>query len=79
MDYGLVENEGGIGGGVGAGDSASITFYIEVADLGAALDRIKAAGGEVVQEPMAVPGGPELAQFRDPAGNVIGLVKAGSG
>jgi predicted enzyme related to lactoylglutathione lyase len=28
-----------------------------------------------VQEPMDIPGGPSVAMFADPQGNVIGLVK----
>jgi predicted enzyme related to lactoylglutathione lyase len=28
--------------------------------------------------PMEVPGGPTIAQFQDPDGNIVGLTKAGS-
>jgi predicted enzyme related to lactoylglutathione lyase len=32
-------------------------------------------GGQTVMQPFDVPGGPTIAQFRDPEGNLIGLVK----
>jgi predicted enzyme related to lactoylglutathione lyase len=55
-----------------------VTFYVEVADLAGALKKAQALGGKTVMEPHAVPGGPEIAMFADPDGNVIGLLKAGS-
>jgi predicted enzyme related to lactoylglutathione lyase len=78
MNYGMVAAaEGGIGGGVAPSmDGASlVTVYIEVDDLQAALDKIGGLGGQTVMAPMDVPGGPSIAQFTDPAGNLIGLVK----
>jgi predicted enzyme related to lactoylglutathione lyase len=78
MNYGMVAaGEGGIGGGVGPSmDGASmVTFYVQVDDLQAALDRIAELGGSTVMPPMDVPGGPSIALFTDPAGNKIGLVK----
>jgi predicted enzyme related to lactoylglutathione lyase len=44
-----------------------------VADVRAALDRVRAAGGEVVSEPAAVPGMGWAAYVRDTEGNVVGL------
>jgi hypothetical protein len=83
MNYGMVDaNEAGIGGGIAAGQDGGtghVTFYVEVADLGSCLKKAEAQGGKTLQEPMAVPGGPEIAMFADPEGHVIGLVKAGSG
>ncbi|MDQ6613425.1 MAG: VOC family protein [Actinomycetota bacterium] len=78
MNYGMVSPEDkGIGGGVGASmDGASmVTVYVEVDDLQSALDRITELGGQTVMPPMDVPGGPSIAQFTDPAGNRVGLVK----
>jgi predicted enzyme related to lactoylglutathione lyase len=80
-DYGLVspQDDRGIGGGIGAGpgDSSYVTVYIEVDDLQAALEKIRDEGGEVTMEPMDIPGAVTMAQFKDPAGNLIGLVKSG--
>jgi hypothetical protein len=76
MNYGIVApSEGGIGGGVAASQDGShmVTFYVQVDDLQAALDKAESLGGKTVMPPMAVPGGPSIAQFSDPAGNVIGL------
>jgi predicted enzyme related to lactoylglutathione lyase len=46
-----------------------------VADLQAALDKAQKLGGKTAMPPMDVPGGPSIAQFTDPAGNLVGLVK----
>jgi predicted enzyme related to lactoylglutathione lyase len=78
MNYGMVNNGGdGIDGGV-AGypeDPPSLTFYIEVADLAATLKSVEAAGGKTISPPMDVPGGPAIAKFADPEGNVVGIMK----
>jgi hypothetical protein len=78
MNYGVVEAaERGIAGGVGPSPDGNshITWYVEVDDLQAALDSAEKLGGKTVMGPMDVPGGPSIAQFTDPAGNVVGLVK----
>jgi len=78
MGYGMVEaGEGEIGGGVGPSPdgSPSVTWYVAVSDLQAALDKANELGGKTIAPPMEVPGGPELAYFSDPAGNRIGLMK----
>jgi predicted enzyme related to lactoylglutathione lyase len=79
MQYGMVAaGDGGIGGGIAAaqpGGSPMVTFYVNVSDLAAALKKAESLGGKTVMPPMAVPGGPEIAQFSDPDGNVIGLSK----
>lgn len=80
MSYGLVDTgvEGAIGGGIGGvpeGQPAGVvTFYVQVDDLDAALKRAEQLGGRTVNPPMEVPGGPRLAHFADPEGNVVGLV-----
>ena len=80
MQYGMVSPEpGGIGGGISPAESGPmVTFYVEVADPEAALSKAERLGGRTVMPPMDVPGGPRIAQFADPEGNVIGLLKAGS-
>jgi predicted enzyme related to lactoylglutathione lyase len=73
----MVEPQGGegIGGGVGQGEQAKVMFYVQVADPQSALDQAVALGGRVVQPVMEIPGAVTMAQFADPEGNVIGIVK----
>ncbi len=71
--------EGEINGGVGAapqGSDGHVTFYVEVDDPAAALQKISQLGGKTIQEPMDVPNGPTIAMFADPEGHVVGLVKS---
>jgi uncharacterized protein len=78
LRYGMVAAaEGGIGGGIGptVDGSARATFYVGVADLQATIDKAAALGGTTVMPPMDVPGGPSIAMFTDPNGNLIGLMK----
>ena len=78
MNYGMVTAaEGGIPGGVGPSPdgSADATFYVAVADVQAALDKVGELGGKTVVPPMDVPNGPTIAFFSDPAGNTVGLMK----
>jgi predicted enzyme related to lactoylglutathione lyase len=83
MNYGMVPAEdAGVGGGIASamdGGGGYVTVYVEVDDLAAALKQAEGLGGKTTMPPMAVPGGPEIAQFADPEGHVVGLVKAGSG
>jgi predicted enzyme related to lactoylglutathione lyase len=78
MAYGLVDPEqGGIGGGIGGTEGQpSVTVYVEVKDLQAALDKAVALGGKVVTPVTEIPGMVTFAQFQDPEGNVIGLIKS---
>jgi predicted enzyme related to lactoylglutathione lyase len=79
MAYGVVDtNSGGkgINGGIatGAGERG-VMVYIDCDDVKATLDRAVAAGAELVMEPNVIPGLVELATFRDPEGNYLGLTK----
>jgi uncharacterized protein len=81
MDYGMVSasSDGGIGGGIAAAQGEPmVTVYVDVADLDATLKQAEALGGRTIMPPADVPGGPRLAQFADPDGNVIGLTQAGT-
>jgi len=86
MNYGMVphdhgDGEHGIGGGIAGSQDATtamVTVYVEVADIPATLKKAESMGGKTVMPQMDVPGGPTIAQFADPEGNVIGLMKAGS-
>ena len=81
MKYGLIDTggaPGGINGGVGpANDGRNrVSIYARVSDLQATLDKVEALGGKTVLPPTEVPGGPKLAMFADPVGNVTGLLLA---
>jgi uncharacterized protein len=87
MGYGTVDREEnlnadgiGIGGGVGKGPDGyegHVTFYVEVPDVGASLERAEQLGGSRIFGPDEVPGtGLTLGQFADPEGHVIGLVQS---
>ena len=83
MNYGMVERgEGGIPGGVGPeaaemGDPGMrrVTVYAMVDDLQGTLDKAVSLGGKVVMPVSDVPGGPTLAMFADPSGNITGILK----
>jgi predicted enzyme related to lactoylglutathione lyase len=78
MNYGIIgPGEGGIGGGIGPtmeGEKNLVTFYIQVDDIAAALEKVGKLGGKTLVGPMEVPDGPTLALFADPQGNTVGLV-----
>lgn len=77
MAYGIVGNGGeGIDGGIGQGDQTNVIFYIEVDDPQAYLDKIEKQGGKTVVPVTEIPNVVTFAQFADPDGNVVGLVKA---
>jgi predicted enzyme related to lactoylglutathione lyase len=48
-------------------------YYTVVADLDGAVAKVKKAGGQVVVEPMEVPGGSRIAVGIDPQGAAFGL------
>jgi len=78
MAYGLVStgSDQGIQGGIATGNGTrGVTVYLETDNVQGTLDRAVAAGAEVVMGPDTVPGVVELAQFRDPEGNLIGLTR----
>ncbi len=47
--------------------------YIDVSDIRGALDEMKSAGAEIVQDAMNVGGGLFVARIRDAEGNILGL------
>jgi predicted enzyme related to lactoylglutathione lyase len=78
--YAMVDGQtAGLSGGIGSegpGGRLRTTFYVGVDDLQAALDRAVELGGTMTSPPMEIPGTSiSLAQFTDPDGNLIGLVK----
>jgi dihydrofolate reductase/predicted enzyme related to lactoylglutathione lyase len=78
--YGVVRlgGPGRITGGIGSGEGERryVTVYVEVPDVGAALDRAEELGGRRLSGPDTVPGSRlELGRFTDPEGHVIGLTR----
>ena len=88
MSYGIVDREDnpasdgtlGISGGVAGYDEVpnSVTFYVAVPDVEAALAKAEELGGRRVMGPQTVNDEVELGQFADPDGNVIGVVRDSS-
>jgi predicted enzyme related to lactoylglutathione lyase len=85
-NYAVTQREGntapdgtGIGGGIGTapeGYDGHVTFYVSVEDVGAALEKAESLGGTGMMGPAEMPeAGIEIAQFTDPEGHVIGLVR----
>jgi predicted enzyme related to lactoylglutathione lyase len=78
VDYGMIEGgDGGIGGGIGAapGGPGHATFYVEVDDLQATLDKIASHGGQTAV-PVTEMEMVTFAMFTDPEGHLVGLVKS---
>jgi predicted enzyme related to lactoylglutathione lyase len=86
MDYGMVAREDnksadgnlGIGGGVGQGPEGyegHVTFYVAVPDVEGALQKAESLGGTRMMGPEKIMDMVELGQFKDPEGNLIGVVK----
>lgn len=80
--YGMVETggEGGINGGIAGtrnGDANRVTIYASVDDPQAYLDKAEGLGATTLM-PVTDMGDVVIAMFRDPAGNVTGLVKNGA-
>lgn len=76
--YGLVDTEaGGINGGVFAGPKGHpfLTFYVQVDDLQAYLDKATKLGGQAVVPPTPIPGIGSYAFLKDPDGNIVGIFK----
>ena len=78
--YGLVtHSNGGIGGGVGQsqdGGEGHVTFFVEVDDPAAYLEKVGRLGGTTLVPPTEVPDYHlTFAYFTDPQGHLIGLAK----
>jgi predicted enzyme related to lactoylglutathione lyase len=82
-DYWLLQTGGeGIAGGVlqtAAGMPPYVTVYISVEDLDAFLSAAEALGASRIVGPTPIPGVGAFAMFRDPEGNVVGLMREDAG
>jgi predicted enzyme related to lactoylglutathione lyase len=83
VGYGLVGREDnvnadgiGIGGGIAGseGTAGYVTFYVEVADVDAALTQAESLGGARVMGPYEVRPGTLIGQLTDPEGHLVGVV-----
>jgi len=77
QNYGMVSpaGPGSIGGGIGiTTDAPRATFYVQVPSIADTLDKAATMGAETLM-PRTDIGMIVMAQFRDPEGNVIGLVE----
>ena len=79
FNYGLVDTggDGGINGGIGPACDIPpyATFYVQVDDLQAYLDKAESLGAKTIMPPTEIPNVVTLAILTDPEGNRIGLVK----
>ena len=76
--YGMVDGaSSGIGGGIGQAPDGQtrVTVYMQVPNLQGTLDRAVSLGGKVTLPPTQIPGGPMIAMFADPDGNVSGVIQ----
>jgi len=81
QNYGMVTpaGPGSIGGGIGGTtDAPRATFYVQVPSIVDTLDRAMTMGAQTVM-PRTDIGMVIMAQFRDPEGNLIGLIEGASG
>ena len=81
MNYAIVDTgsssglAGGINGQIPEGAASWVTFYVGVDDLAECLAKMESLGGTVVVPPTLIPNVGSLAFFKDPQGNVIGLLQ----
>ena len=80
QDYWLVDagpkEEPGASGAIYKKDWMTTTVNtINVDDVDAYVEKIKAAGGEIVREPMEIPEVGRHAVAKDPQGNLFGIIK----
>lgn len=81
MNYGIVKaEEDGIGGGIGSvmqeGSDGYATFYVEVDNVQNYLDKAVKLGGSIAVPETVVPNMVTFGMFKDPEGNLVGVVKS---
>jgi len=79
QQYWLIEtgpkDEPGIDGGLSKKGAGPGVNTIGVANLEEVVERVKAEGGEITMPKMPIPGVGWIAYFKDPDGNVFGLMQ----
>ncbi|HET9732194.1 MAG TPA: VOC family protein [Acidimicrobiales bacterium] len=81
-NYRLVTPPEGLGGGLMRcpDDTAPyVTVYVSVDDLDATLVRVKELGGAPFVPPTPIPGVGSFALFKDPDGNILGILQMPTG
>jgi predicted enzyme related to lactoylglutathione lyase len=79
QNYGVGQLDDSVGVGVGPAPEGpgGATFYIGVDDVAAALAKAEELGGSRVMGPETIMERMVLGQFKDPEGNMIGLIQGG--
>jgi predicted enzyme related to lactoylglutathione lyase len=80
MSYATFETGDGPGGGFNPvtpeNPAGTVTPYVNADDIHATLKKAEALGGTVAMPVMEVPGTGLIAVFKDPTGNLIGLLQS---
>ncbi|HZD11757.1 MAG TPA: VOC family protein [Candidatus Binatia bacterium] len=75
----FTSGEGGVGGGYNPvqedNPAGTIVVYIAVDDVQGTLDKIEECGGKTLVPPTEIPGVGTIAQFHDPTGNRMAIIK----
>jgi len=78
FEYSMVDTgvEGAIRGGVGGSPTGEghTTFYVEVDEVQAALEKAKELGGQALMGPQEIPGGSKIGLITTPAGQLLGVI-----
>ncbi|MGH2757085.1 MAG: VOC family protein [Actinomycetota bacterium] len=83
MNYGIVDrytrSDGvGIGGGIAQGPEGyegHVTFYVEVPDVEASMQKAESMGAKRLMGPETVMEGVTIGLFHDPEGHVVGVIE----
>ena len=81
MEYWLIttgpDDKPGINGGLGKRETDNYVLNtLDIDDIDAALEQVKARGGKVLAEKAPIPGVGWFAQIEDPEGNRLGLMQS---
>ncbi len=56
-------------------DAPHPSIVIQVGDINASMSKVKGAGGEILGEPMDIPGVGQYVAFNDSEGNRVGMLQ----
>ena len=79
FDYSMIDaKQAGVGGGIGSSPQGKgyVTIYVTVDDPDAYLKKAEKAGGKTLMPTTTITPDTTIAQFADPNGAMIGLLKA---